>query len=352
MHWAFFDAPGEVLAAVGRIVEGGHRRGGALRGAEDDPRSGWRSAGGGTSPERWAEVAAGRRRRRGRWWSEGHVHDLEAIRDEVNMRYFGGRHWVVIGWSRVGKARKRSRRRTIKLGSWSADERTVRIHPALDHASVPRFVVASVVHHELLHAEMDPEVTCTGRRRLHTPEFRRREREFAEHERARKWIDRHMGSSSGAGRDSRAESPRGHGRPISVAAHRPSGPTGTSGKVSRTETDPGASMIRDRRSRARPSAALLLLAAALPASPAAATPGAERVARLCEAWTAVRYLHPSLAYTDLDWDAAFVEAAPRAWTAAGTEGAPGDGRVHARGPRRSGHGGRNRAESRVPVRTG
>lgn len=67
----------------------------------------------------------------------------------------------------------------------------------------------------------------------------------------------------------------------------------------------------------------LLLALGSPAAAAstdetAATP-VDRVVRLCEAWTAVRYLHPQLAYRDLDWDAAFVEAAPAAWEAGSRE---------------------------------
>lgn len=116
----------------------------------------------------------------------GRVHDLEAIRDEVNRRYFGGRLRVAIAWSRNGRPRRR-RRITLKLGSWWPHLRTVRIHPVLDHESVPRVVVVSVVHHELLHAELGTEVRG-GRRRLHTPEFRRRERELEGHDEAQRWI--------------------------------------------------------------------------------------------------------------------------------------------------------------------
>ncbi len=121
-------------------------------------------------------------------------HDLEAIRDRVNHRYFGGRLEVAIAWSRYGRpARRRRRRRfarrrsTLKLGSWSPHDRLVRIHPVLDHPSVPELVIASVVHHELLHAELEP-VIAEGRRWVHTPEFRRREREFEHHAEARRWI--------------------------------------------------------------------------------------------------------------------------------------------------------------------
>ncbi len=37
----------------------------------------------------------------------------------------------------------------------------------------------------------------------------------------------------------------------------------------------------------------------------------DRLARLCVLWGTVRYLHPALAYKDIDWDAALVEALPR-----------------------------------------
>ncbi|HSL81280.1 MAG TPA: hypothetical protein VLF66_00805 [Thermoanaerobaculia bacterium] len=121
----------------------------------------------------------------------GRVFDLEAIRDEVNRRYFGGRLRVTIGWSRVGRPRRRRRRITLKLGSWWPHLRAVRIHPVLDHETVPRVVVASVVHHELLHAELGTEVRA-GRRRLHTPEFRHREREFEGHEEAQRWIRQNL----------------------------------------------------------------------------------------------------------------------------------------------------------------
>ncbi len=119
------------------------------------------------------------------------THDLEAIRDRLNRRYFDGRLEVAIAWSRYGRPtrRRRGRRRrsTLKLGSWSPRDRLIRVHPVLDHPSVPELVVASVVHHELLHAELG-QVIAGGRRRLHTPEFHRREREFEHHTEAHRWI--------------------------------------------------------------------------------------------------------------------------------------------------------------------
>jgi hypothetical protein len=128
---------------------------------------------------------------RGRWF------DLEEIRDELNRRHFDGRLAASITWgqgSAAGGARWgcRRRRRSLQLGSYTYEDDLVRIHPALDRAGVPRYVVAAVVFHELLHAAMPPRVV-DGRRRLHPPEFRRREREFPDHARAERWIAGHLG---------------------------------------------------------------------------------------------------------------------------------------------------------------
>ena len=61
----------------------------------------------------------------------------------------------------------------------------------LDAPDVPRHVVEAVVHHELLHADMPPEIR-NGRRCFHTPEFRRRERQFRHLEKANAWILEHL----------------------------------------------------------------------------------------------------------------------------------------------------------------
>ena len=69
------------------------------------------------------------------------------------------------------------RRRTIRLGSYDARENLIRVHPALDQSWVPRLFVEAVVYHEMLHALM-PAKESGGRRCLHGPEFRRRERQL------------------------------------------------------------------------------------------------------------------------------------------------------------------------------
>lgn len=124
--------------------------------------------------------------------TRGEVHDLVAILADLNQEYFGGAlSDVLVTWGRKSSAAKSSSRKTIKLGSYSAIERLVRIHPVLDRPWVPRYFVAYIVFHELLHHVM-PSVQVAGRSVFHPPEFLRREREFRHYERAVAWERKHI----------------------------------------------------------------------------------------------------------------------------------------------------------------
>ncbi|MFC1642424.1 hypothetical protein ACFL5O_07020 [Myxococcota bacterium] len=124
--------------------------------------------------------------------TKGRIHDLLNILGDVNDRYFASSVAdVLICWAR--RARPRARQRaSIKLGSYSATERLIRVHPALDHEWVPRYFVSYIVYHELLH-HLVPGVTEGGRHVLHTDEFLRREREFRHYDRALEWERKHLG---------------------------------------------------------------------------------------------------------------------------------------------------------------
>jgi hypothetical protein len=125
--------------------------------------------------------------------TRGRRFDLAAIRDELNHRHFDGRLTAAITWGRGRPGGRRSawrcrrRRFSIQLGSYSFEDDLIRIHPALDRPEVPDWVVAAIVYHELLHAAIPPQ-TVGGRRRVHTPEFRRREAAFPDHRRAERWL--------------------------------------------------------------------------------------------------------------------------------------------------------------------
>lgn len=121
-------------------------------------------------------------------------HDLQAILDELLEREFAHDAALVRRVPRIGWAPRSARpaRRTLRLGSCDPRRAWIRIHPVLDQAGVPRFFVRSIVHHELLHAVLPPRRGQDGRNVIHGPEFRRRERAYVDHERARAWEIEHI----------------------------------------------------------------------------------------------------------------------------------------------------------------
>jgi hypothetical protein len=123
--------------------------------------------------------------------TQGKVHDLARVHADLSERYFGGSVAdVPIVWGR--RTRPRGHKRlAIKLGSYSAVERLVRIHPTLDAAWVPRYFAAYIAYHELLH-HVIPAVRVGGRALLHSPEFLRRERDYRHYERALEWERKHL----------------------------------------------------------------------------------------------------------------------------------------------------------------
>lgn len=176
VHHMFLDAPGEIVEALAAFAGGA--RGAARR----------RSAG--------ARIDAYVRRNRARIGvpradrldARGRVHDLQAIFDRLNREHFEGRIEARIGW---GPVRGGRRRRTVKTGVYVQDARIIRIHPTLDRPAVPEFYVAAVVFHEMLHQAV-PAREAGGRRIVHGPEFRTRERAYPDHERAKAWEERNL----------------------------------------------------------------------------------------------------------------------------------------------------------------
>lgn len=184
LHWCFAKAPDALLDEVARFALG-TLRGAARRRALAAIREHFREH---TESPRGRSALP--RPRRTVLRPRGHCYDLRQLRDEVNQRYFGGQLKVHITWGKVPARRasdRRVRKRSIHLGTYTEELNLVRIHRKLDQPWVPRFVVESVVHHEMLHAAL-PATLKDGRRRVHTPEFRRRERQFERFREAEAWI--------------------------------------------------------------------------------------------------------------------------------------------------------------------
>lgn len=116
--------------------------------------------------------------------TRGHVFNLRHLYDEVNEEHFHERVDAPITW---GKMPTRRHRRSIRLGSYTPEDHVIRIHPYLDQEFVPRYFVRYIVFHEMLHAHLGIEHTPSGRRRVHTPEFKRIEAEYPDFDRSVEW---------------------------------------------------------------------------------------------------------------------------------------------------------------------
>jgi hypothetical protein len=191
IHHMFLDAPPRVIDALVRYVVRDDRAASQIVGHYIEANG--------------ARLAR-RRPRAIPLHAKGNHHDLLSLFNDLNQRYFDGACHALITWGRRTTRKNREPRRAIKLGSYSSLERLIRIHPVLDRAWVPRYFVAYVVYHEMLH-HMIPSARGNARqassniasargqiarRVLHPPEFLERERQFRNFDRALDWERRHI----------------------------------------------------------------------------------------------------------------------------------------------------------------
>ncbi|MBX3224520.1 MAG: hypothetical protein KF795_28660 [Labilithrix sp.] len=191
IHHMFLDAPPRVIDALVRYVARDDRAASQIVGQYIEANG--------------ARLAR-RRPRAIPLHAKGDHHDLLSLFNDLNQRYFDGACHALITWGRRTTRKNRKPRQAIKLGSYSSLERIIRIHPVLDRAWVPRYFVAYVVYHEMLH-DMIPSARGNARqassniasakgqiarRVLHPPEFLERERQFRNFDRALDWERSHI----------------------------------------------------------------------------------------------------------------------------------------------------------------
>src|SRR6185295_15027985 len=156
IHHSFTHAPEEVLQAVAAFVES--RRG------SDRAREALL-----VIREHFSAHRPTARSRRAVLRPQGEIYDLREIYADLNDRFFDKRLKVDISWGKdnvASRSCRHSRTSVLQLGSYSYEDRLIRVHRLLDDPAVPRHVVEAVVYHEMLHADMPPEVRG-GRRLFH-----------------------------------------------------------------------------------------------------------------------------------------------------------------------------------------
>lgn len=116
--------------------------------------------------------------------STGKYYNLTNIFNELNQTYFQNLISAKISWGRSKTTTQI--RNSIKLGSYSVEDRIIRIHPALDQSFVPLYFISWVVYHEMLHQKHFIPI-IGGRKKYHTEAFLEDEKKFKDYTKAESW---------------------------------------------------------------------------------------------------------------------------------------------------------------------
>jgi hypothetical protein len=116
--------------------------------------------------------------------TKGEHYDLRAIYDVLNQDYFKNQLNLEIAW--FGSARRKAKRHR-KLGLFCFLTNRIKIHRLLDQPHFPPYFISYVVYHEMLHSVCPPVKTKKGRYRIHHPDFKMREKKFADYALAKRW---------------------------------------------------------------------------------------------------------------------------------------------------------------------
>jgi predicted metal-dependent hydrolase len=102
--------------------------------------------------------------------ARGYFYDLDAIFEELNMRFFHG----LMARPRMSWSQTKTRR---ILGHYDPAHNTIIISRIFDHPAMPRYVLDYIVYHEMLHLK-HPVKLRGSRRCVHSAEFQAEEKLF------------------------------------------------------------------------------------------------------------------------------------------------------------------------------
>lgn len=112
--------------------------------------------------------------------AKGHAYDLEAVFDDLNVKFFHG----LLARPQMTWSADRARNR---LGHFDPAHNAIVISRVFDHARVPQYVLEYIVYHEMLHLK-HPVKLRGSRRCVHSAEFQAEEKRFERFEDARKFL--------------------------------------------------------------------------------------------------------------------------------------------------------------------
>jgi len=112
----------------------------------------------------------------------GHVYDLNAIFESLNLQFFGG----LLARPRLTWSQNRARHR---LGHYDPAHNAIVISHVFDHPAVPLDVIDFIVYHEMLHLK-HPVKLRGSRRCVHSREFLQEEKQFPQLDAAQRFLRR------------------------------------------------------------------------------------------------------------------------------------------------------------------
>ncbi|WP_456440595.1 SprT-like domain-containing protein [Caldithrix abyssi] len=116
--------------------------------------------------------------------AEGKVFNLNSLFDQLNEEFFQNKlQKPLLGWS--------LRKSYHRLAFYSAKKNLLVVSRIFDAKKVPQDVVKFLLYHEMLHIAI-PVVKVNGRRRVHPPAFKQREKQFPQYEAVQKWIEKNI----------------------------------------------------------------------------------------------------------------------------------------------------------------
>jgi hypothetical protein len=116
--------------------------------------------------------------------ARGEVYNLQKIYDKINAEYFEDRLRLMITWQNRLPKKNCSR---IVYGQYFQTLRLIKINRLLDDAYFPNYFVSFVVYHEMLHHAIPHYVDENGITKIHSIEFKEREKQFKHYRKAKEW---------------------------------------------------------------------------------------------------------------------------------------------------------------------
>lgn len=121
--------------------------------------------------------------------TKGQVYDLCEIFGRLNGLYFDHKLDLHITWF---SPRSKRARRQVTLGQYFDELRLVKINRLLDNPRYPYQFISFVVFHEMVHHVVPPIYDSVGRKIVHSPQFRARERDFEDYDYWTEWEKRYF----------------------------------------------------------------------------------------------------------------------------------------------------------------